>query len=144
MSDYNPRSGPSLAFCRLKSDRAEAVCMPGRTTSRDEATKLLRTVAPERAFYFYKGIGEPLGSASKNLAEFADSVRSIDPTSVKFHLERGDFESWFKLLGDQSLASQVASIRRKNASPIEARTKISSIVSLRVSQLQKIAESDKR
>jgi hypothetical protein len=68
-------------------------------------------------------------------------VKDIDPSSVKFHLERGDFESWFNMLGDKSLASEVASIHHKNFSPEELRARVSSIVRLRINQLQKIAGS---
>jgi hypothetical protein len=109
--------------------------------SKDEAARVLRTVAPDEAFYFYKGVQQPLGCSSKNLAEFSDMLKNIDPSSVKFHLEREDFESWFKLLGDQSLASQVASFRGKNIYPDELREKVSSMVRTRVDQLHEIANS---
>lgn len=115
--------------------------MSDRRPSRDDATRMLRAVTPDKAFYFYKGIGQPLGSTSKSLVEFADIVKEIDPSSVQFHLERRDFEIWFRMLGDQSLASQVGSLRGKNTSAGELRARVSSIVSSRVSQLRKIAGS---
>ncbi len=111
----------------------------GRKLSKDEAIKTLRTVTPDKAFHFYKEIAKPLGSSSKSLAEFAEMVKGIDASSVKFHIERGDFESWFKMLGDYLLASQVASMRGRYISPEELRAKVSSTVRSRVSQLQKIA-----
>jgi len=109
--------------------------------TKDEAARVLRTVTPDEAFYFYKGVQQPLGSSSKNLAEFSDTVKNIDPSSVKFHLEREDFQSWFKMLGDQSLASQVASLRGKNIYPDELREKVSSMVRTRIDQLHEIASS---
>ncbi len=115
--------------------------MSGRKFSKRDATRALRTVAPDKAFHFYSEIAKPLGTSSKSLVEFADIVDGIDPSSVKFHLERGDFESWFKMLGDQQLASQVASMRGKNISPEELGARVSSTVRLRISQLQKIAGS---
>jgi Family of unknown function (DUF5752) len=75
------------------------------------------------------------------LSEFADVVKSIDPSSVMFHVEHGDFESWFKMLGDKSLANQVAALRGKNISADELRAKVSSIVGTRVDRLRKIAGS---
>ena len=109
--------------------------------SKDEAARALRTVTPDKAFYFYREIGQPLGAASKSLDEFATIVKSIDPSSVRFHVERGDFESWFRMLGDGSLAGQVAALRGKNISPDELRGRVSSMVRTRVDQLHKIADA---
>ena len=108
---------------------------------KDEATNVLRTVAPDKAFTFYKDEGQPLGVTSKSLDELAASAKSIDQSSIKFHVERGDFEGWFTMLGDKSLAGQVAALRGKNISPDELREKVSSMVSRRVDQLHKIAGS---
>jgi len=108
---------------------------------KDEATNVLRTVAPDKAFTFYKDKGQPLGVTSKSLDELVASVKSIDPSSIKFHIERGDFEGWFTMLGDKSLADQVAALRGKNISPDELKEKVSSMVSRRVDQLHKIAGS---
>ena len=40
--------------------------------------------------------------------ELAANVKRIEPSSVKFHVEEGDFENWFTMLGDKSLVGQVA------------------------------------
>jgi hypothetical protein len=78
------------------------------------------------------------------LDELAASVKTIEPSSVKFHVEEGDFENWFTMLGDKSLASQVAALRDKNISPDKLRKKVSSMVSKRVEQLHKIASSKEK
>ncbi len=106
--------------------------MVDKNLGRDGAADPLRTVTADKAFYFYRGIGQPLGASSRSLGEFAAVVKDVDPSSVKFHVERGDFESWFKMLGDKSLADQVAALRGKNISPDELRGKVSSIVGTRV------------
>ena len=115
--------------------------MADRKIRSDEAANALRTVTPDKAFYFYGEIGQPLGATSRSLGEFATTVKGVDPPSIKFHVERGDFESWFKMLGDKSLADQVAALRGRNLSPDALREKVSSIVRTRVDQLQKIAGS---
>ena len=102
--------------------------MAGENIRRDEAANALRAVTPDEAFCFYREIGQPLGVTSKSLGEFVTIVKDIDPSSVKFHVERGDFENWFRMLGDKSLASKVTSLRGKNISPDELRGKVSSIV----------------
>jgi hypothetical protein len=75
------------------------------------------------------------------LGEFVTIVKGVDPSSIKFHVERGDFEDWFKMLGDKSLAVKVAELRGRNTSPEELRAKLSSTVILRVEQLQRTTRS---
>jgi hypothetical protein len=115
-----------------------------KSIRRDEAVNLLRTLTPDKGFYFYKAIGQPLGATANSLGEFATVVKGVDPSSIKFHVERGDFQGWFKMLGDKSLANQVAALRGKNASPDELRGKVSSMVGTRVDELRKIASSKRR
>jgi len=111
---------------------------------REEAANLLRTVTPDKAFRFYREIGQPLGATARSSSEFAATVKGIDPSSVRFHVERGDFEGWFRMLGDKSLADQVAMLRGKNISPEELRGKVSSMVGARADELQRIASSRAR
>ena len=113
--------------------------MSAKTNRRDEAVGLLRTVTADKAFYFYRGIGQPLGVSSKSLSDFASMVKGIDASSIRFHVERGDFESWFRMLGDHSLADQVGGLRGKNTSPDELKGKVSSMVGNRVDELRRIA-----
>lgn len=114
--------------------------MSARKNRKNEAANTLRTLTPDKAFHFYREIGQPLDVTAKSLGEFAKVVKDIDPSSVKLHVERGDFESWFKMLGDKSLADKVAELRGKNAPPEELRTELSSTVKLRVEQLQRTTE----
>jgi hypothetical protein len=95
-----------------------------------------KTVSSEEAFRFYRGVGQPLDISSRSLAEFADAVLGVDPDSVKFHVERGDFERWFRSLGEQALANQVSGLRGKGISPQELRDEIGLTVGLRVKDSQ--------
>lgn len=115
--------------------------MSVKNIKRDQAANALGTVTPDKAFYFYRDIGKPLSIVSRSLGEFATMARGIDPSSIRFHVERGDFEGWFTMLGDQWLASQVATLRGKNISPDELRRRVSSMVRTRVDQLRNIAGS---
>jgi hypothetical protein len=115
--------------------------MTDKNVRRNVATRALRTVTPDKAFVFYRELGQPLGAASGSLDEFATVVGGVDPVSIRFHIERGDFESWFKMLGDRWLASQVAALRGKDISPDELRGMLSSMVRTRVDRLHKIASS---
>jgi Family of unknown function (DUF5752) len=103
--------------------------------SRGESFQTPGLVSQEQAFYFYKGIGQPLNVSSRSMSEFADIVQDIDPTSVQFHVERGDFERWFRLLGEQALANQISGLRGKDISPQELRSEIGLTVGLRVKEI---------
>ena len=116
--------------------------MAHKKIRRNEATNALRIVTPDKAFHFYREIGQPLGAASRSLDEFATIVNGIDPSSIEFHVGRGDFEGWFKMLGDRSLADQVAALRGKDISPDELGVKLSSMVRTRLNQLHEIASSE--
>jgi Family of unknown function (DUF5752) len=97
----------------------------------------LKTVSQDDAFYFYRGVGQSLNTSAKSLTEFVEIVQDIDPASVQFHLERGDFEHWFKFLGEQSLANQVSGLRNKNISAQELRTEVCLTVGSRINELQR-------
>jgi hypothetical protein len=115
--------------------------MADKNTRRDDATRALATVPPGKAFYFYREIGQPLDVSARNLSELAAVLKGIDTSSIRFHLERGDFENWFSMLGDQSLAKEVAALRGKSVSPYELRAKLFSMVKARLDQLSRIAHS---
>ncbi|HVB95886.1 MAG TPA: plasma-membrane proton-efflux P-type ATPase, partial [Nitrososphaerales archaeon] len=129
---------------KLESAITSRLHGPGKKVGKDEAANALRTVTPDKAFTFYDAVGKPLGVTSKSLDEFAASVKSVDPTSVKFHLEKGDFEGWFAMLGDKSLAGQVAKLRGKDTPPDKLRERVGSIVGKRVEELHKIADPKKK
>jgi H+-transporting ATPase len=113
--------------------------LEGGVQTKDEAAKVLRTVSLDKAFAFYRDYGQPLGVSSKSLDELAASVKSIEPSSVRFHVEEGEFENWFTMLGDKKLAGQVAKLRGRKLTPDELRKKLSSMVGKRVGHLHKIA-----
>ena len=115
--------------------------MTDRNARRNAATNTLRTVAPDKAFSFYREVGQPLGLASRSLDELATAVEGVDPSSVRFHIERGDFENWLRMLGDRPLADQVASLRGQHISPDELRRLLSSMIRTRIDRLHKIAGS---
>jgi hypothetical protein len=115
--------------------------MAGRELQNGQAVRLLDTVGPEKAFYFYTEVGQPLGRSADSIEVFAELVAEIDASSVKFHLERGDFENWFKMMGDSILPDLLAELRGKDKPATELRSKVSSGVKSRVTQLRKASES---
>ena len=63
----------------------------------------------EDAFYF-RGPDDKLNLRVQNLALFAQIADGIDDETWAFHLERGDYERWFRLaIGDDELGDLAAS-----------------------------------
>jgi hypothetical protein len=101
------------------------------------ASSPLRTVPLENAFYFYKAIGAPTGSAARNLSDFVNVLKEIDLMSIQFHLGRGDFENWIKTLGDQKLARQVSALKKTNLQGENLRLRLLDNVKSRLDELKK-------
>jgi hypothetical protein len=95
----------------------------------------MRTVPDDKAFYFYRAWGAPLGTRAKSLREFAEQLKSIDPISVKFHLERHDFQNWLLMLGDVTLARQMSALIGKGLSQDQLQQRLTAMVQMRVEKL---------
>jgi hypothetical protein len=63
-------------------------------------------------FQFYLGVNQSTGQTAKSIVEFYKIIQQVNPDSLKFHVDRGDFERWIMdALNDEPLAKQVAEIR---------------------------------
>lgn len=101
------------------------------------ASNILRSVPPQNAFYFYRAIGTPTGAAARNLPDFLGILDSIDLASLQFHLGRGDFENWLKMLGDDVLAKQIAALKDRKLRGEDLRMQLVDAVKARLDSLQK-------
>ena len=104
------------------------------------ASNILRSVPPQNAFFFYRAIGAPTGAAARNLSDFLGVINTIDVASLQFHIGRGDFESWIKMLGDNTLAKQVANLKEKRLRGEELRLQLAETVRDRLDSLKKTVE----
>ncbi len=101
------------------------------------ASNILRSVPPQNAFYFYRAMGAPTGAAARNLPDFLGILNTIDLTSLQFHLGRGDFENWLKMLGDDTLAKQIATLKERKLRGEDLRVQLVDTVQARLESLQK-------
>jgi hypothetical protein len=100
-----------------------------------DAVKVLRTVGDQEAFYFYEAIGKPTGETAKNLNDFLNKVKTVKAESLKFHLQRKDFQNWVaKILGDAKLARELGRIPESNTD--DARMIIAETVENRIKELK--------
>ena len=101
------------------------------------SSRALDTVPSERAFYFYSEIGKPLGIIASSLKEFGAVIKSLEPSSIEFHLRRGDFEKWVHMLGDGELATSLAKLGEGSLRAEKLRAELVRVVQTRIRQLQR-------
>lgn len=128
----SPQKGQYL----ISANGKRALDLP--ETTREKALTILAQRPPEKAFHFYDGIGKPLNSYAHDLHEFCDKVRQVKVESFEFHLNRGDFEAWFKSLGDAELAKKTSLLKKLKMKGEEARGKLRELVEDRYLELSKI------
>jgi len=100
-----------------------------------DATRILRTVRDEEAFYFYEALGKPTGERAKSLSDFLEMIKSVKLESLQFHLQRKDFQNWIEnALGDSKLAKKIGRIPPSYREDL--RTKIYSAIENRIKELR--------
>ena len=99
------------------------------------ARQLLAPISEERAFHFYIDMHKPINVYANGLREFAQQLETVDSASLEFHVCRGDFEKWFKSLGDTELAKKMALLQAIKLTGEQLRAKLREIVEGRCSVL---------
>ena len=108
-------------------------------TTKEKATAILAYAPHDKAFNFYITFGKPLNIHAHGLRDFANKLNRADIASVEFHLQRGDFEAWFKGLGDEELAKKTALLKKRIAVGESLRTQLHDIVEQRYLELVKLS-----
>ena len=110
--------------------------------SNEMATKILRTVPRNNAFYFFIDIGQYSGKFAVSLADFCEKIKRIDIKSVDFHFKRRDFQKWIRTtIVDVDLANSISNIKK----PIEGaalRDEIHQTVRSRLTELKRLLASE--
>jgi len=105
-----------------------------RSLSQEEVSKILGTVAYERAFYFYNGVSNPNGEFAVSLSDFCNKINVVSSESLAFHLKRRDFQNWIsEVIGDIELAKRMDKIQVKDNA---LRSTLHAFVSNRIKELQ--------
>lgn len=129
----SPEKGQYIITARGKS----ALGIPDIT--KEKANAILSYAAHEKAFNFYVTVGKPLSIHAHNLRDFGNKLDKADLASVEFHLQRGDFEAWFRMLGDEELAKKTVLLKKKNVAGEDMRKQLRHIVEQRYVVLAKLA-----
>jgi len=96
--------------------------------SKEKAAEILAYLPMEKSFHFYADIGKPLNIHAASLGDFCDKILKVDPSSVEFHVNRGDFEAWFAGLGDAELARKTLLVREEKIAGENLRKKLYEMV----------------
>ncbi len=76
------------------------------------ALKAFNVLPKENEFSFYLGLDQPAGVVARSVKEFYDVVGRVDTGSLEFHLDREDFEDWFKTsVEDDVFTRELSGIR---------------------------------
>jgi alpha-amylase len=108
----------------------------GTIMTLDTASKILRTVPREKAFYFFTSIGNYTGTSASSLKEFMERINEVNVKSLEFHLNRGDFEKWMsEVLQDTELAGDIKKLQKLNLTANSLRDQLSFTISRRFKRL---------
>jgi hypothetical protein len=107
-------------------------------TNKESARTILADTPRDRAFHFYASMGKPLSLYACGLQDFCDKILKVGVDSVEFHVNRGDFETWFAGLGDVELARKTALLKEKRMGGEELRRRLHEIVENRCMVLAKL------
>ena len=108
-------------------------------TTKEKAAAILAYAPHDKAFNFYVTVGKPLSLHAHNLRDFTHKLDKADIASVEFHMQRGDFEAWFKGLGDEELVKKTALLKKKNFIGEDMRKQLRNVVELRYLELAKLS-----
>ncbi len=101
------------------------------------ASRILRKLSRENAFYFFTSIGNYTGENAASLEEFLKKIREVNAKSLVFHLYRGDFEKWVaETLEDKELAEKMRSLKSLSLMGDSLRDPLYLIVSKRYKKLK--------
>jgi hypothetical protein len=107
--------------------------------NKEKAAAIIAYQPHDKSFEFYATIGQPLHIHAHSLKDFANKLERADVVSVDFHAKRGDFEAWFKGLGDAELAKKVVLLKQRNVTGEEFRHQLEHIAEDRYFELAKLS-----
>jgi len=128
----------------VKMIRGELMTAKKRAESRIDselASKILRTVPQNQAFYFFTGVGQYSGELATSLTDFCRKIETIDVRAVDFHFKRRDFQKWIRgTIGDLDLANEIDKIQ-KSIQGEKLRDKIHQTIERRLTELKELLAS---
>jgi hypothetical protein len=129
-------TSPQKSLYILTDEGKKALGIP--PTTKDNAKAILAYAPHDKSFNFYIDVDKPLHIHAHSLYDFANKLAKIDVKSIEFHTGRGDFEAWFKCIGDQELAKVAAIVKEKKVDGEKLRSVLHDVVEQRCQELMKL------
>jgi alpha-amylase len=140
-SYFNPMGSPVEAFAvysRILSD-LEARILVELEKPELAAKRMLRRLPIGKGFTFFYEFARPSGLTVHSIDEFYSILKKVDISSIRFHMERGDFERWLsQVVGDNKLADELTKISNKKLRGESLRKRILATVERRIKELKGI------
>jgi alpha-amylase len=111
------------------------------------AKRLLRRLPAGMGFAFSYDFVRSSGLSVHNLQDFCSALKTIDVSSIEYHIERGDFERWLsQVVGDEKLAKDLANINssKRKLKGETLRKKVLTLTEKRLKQLSEITDIESR
>ena len=103
----------------------------------EKGKNALKATSPlpwDKRFDFFVAINHPTGVSAAKVSEFYNLASSVAASSLEFHLDRGDFENWFRTsVGDPAFVDDLAKIKELSLKGEELRTALSKALQKRYS-----------
>jgi hypothetical protein len=129
-------SSPEKGLYVITSAGKKVLAIPEIT--KEKAAAILAYAPHDKAFHFYATVGQPLSMHAHNMRDFVGKIEKADIISVEFHFKRGDFENWFKGLGDEELFKKTVLLKQRNPTGETLRQQLHAMVEQRYRELAKL------
>ncbi len=130
-------TSPEKGLYTITAQGKRALGLP--EVGKEKAAAIIAYQAHDKSFEFYSTIGQPLHIHAHSLKDFTNKLQRADIVSVDFHAKRGDFETWFKGIGDEELARKVSLLKQRNITGEEFRQQLGYIAEDRYVELAKLS-----
>ena len=144
---FSPMGSPIEAFAvysRILADLEARILV--EMEKPELATKrMLRRLPAGMGFTFSYEFARSSNLTVHSLDEFYSALKTIDVSSIRFHIERGDFERWLShVVGENKLADEMAKISEtcKKLKEEVLRKKVLAVTERRIKQLKGITNED--
>ncbi len=111
----------------------EALGIPKAT--RETAMGILAQSHRGKAFQFYSDLDKPLNLYADGVKDFLEKIPKVTVQSLEFHLNRGDFENWFKNIGDVETPKKLALLKKKEVGGENLRSCLQEMIVSRYTEL---------
>ncbi|MEM2112191.1 MAG: alpha-amylase [Candidatus Bathyarchaeia archaeon] len=138
-SSFNPYGNPLEAFITYIQVISDLQVRFNLELEKSEYRnkRILRRLPKEKGFIFFHDFARPTSHVAYSLRDFYSILKTIDKNSIKFHMNRGDFERWIsQVIGDDELAGKIFLLSRHKIDEEILREKLLNIIGNRIKEME--------